>query len=382
MRILIAPDSYKESLSAAAVAAAIEAGFREIWPQAHYRCLPMADGGEGTVDAMLDAMGGHRLSATVSGPLGELVLAEFGLLADGRTAVMEMAAASGLALVAEGQRNPLEASSRGTGELIGAALDAGARHLILGIGGSATNDGGCGAAQALGVRFLDAAGTALTGPPMSWLDRLARIDVSHRDPRLAGTTLEVACDVDNPLLGPNGASAIFGPQKGADPAMVAQLDQRLACLADRIAADLAIDVHQLAGGGAAGGMGAGAVALLGGHLRSGVEIVSGTVDLAAAVREADLVVTGEGRIDGQSIHGKTPVGVAKVAKQYGRPVIAIAGALGEGYQAVLEAGIDAVFSTANQGLSRQQMFERAATSVQAVAREIAAGLRLGTRLSS
>ncbi len=377
MRILIAPDSYKESLGASAVAAAIEAGFREVWPEADYHRLPMADGGEGTVDAMLDVLGGRRIAVTVGDPLGRPVQAEFGLLGDGRIAVIEMAAASGLALLAEHERDPMQASSGGTGELIRAALDAGARHLILGIGGSATNDGGCGAAQALGVRFLDGDGGLLQGSPASLLGRLARIDTTHIDPRLASTTLEVACDVDNPLLGVHGASAVFGPQKGAGVDMVPVLERVLEGLADRLLADLGRDVRSLAGGGAAGGMGAGAVAMLGGQLRSGVEIVASTVDLAGAVRAADLVVTGEGRMDGQSIRGKTPVGVARIAKQYGCPVIALAGALGEGYQAVLEAGIDAVFSTANQGLSRQQMFERAAVSVQAAAREIAATLRLG-----
>lgn len=377
MRILIAPDSYKESLSASAVAIAIEAGFRQVWPHADCRRLPMADGGEGTVDAMLDAMGGRRMAVTVRDPLDRPRQAEFGLLGDGRTAVIEMASASGLGLLSEAERDPQQASSFGTGQLIRAALDTGARHLILGIGGSATNDGGCGAAQALGARFFDADGMLLEGAPITFMHRLRRIDLSGLDARLAETTLEVACDVDNPLLGAHGASSIFGPQKGATPAMVELLEQRLAGLAERIRLDLGRDVRDLAGGGAAGGMGAGAVALLGGCLRSGIEIVSATVDLASAVQEADLVITGEGRIDGQSIHGKTPVGVARVARQYGRPVIAIAGALGDGYEAVLGAGIDAVFSTANQGLSRSQMFARAAVSVEAVAREIAATLQLG-----
>ena len=381
MKILIAPDSYKESLSAQQVAQAIEAGFREVWPSAEYDCLPMADGGEGTVAALIAATGGRRIDLEVSGPLGERVQAFFGVLGDGHTAVIERAAASGLELVPAARRDPMRTSSRGTGELIHAALESGARHIILGIGGSATNDAGCGLAQALGARLLDGNGAPLGEPPIARLDQLAHIDLSGLDPRLAECVIDVACDVDNPLLGPRGASAVFGPQKGADAAMIVELDARLARFAARVEEDLGLQVADLPGAGAAGGLGAGAVAMLGASLRPGIEIVSEVVDLDAHVRAADLVITGEGRIDGQSVHGKTPVGVARVARRHGKPVIALAGCLGDDYHHVLSDSIDAVFSTGNRGFALEEMFARAAESVREASRQIAACLAVGQSLN-
>lgn len=381
MKILIAPDSWKESLSAQQVAHAIEAGFRDVFPDAEYDCLPMADGGEGTVAALIAATGGRRIELDVSGPLGEPVQAFFGLLGDGRTAVIEMAAASGLELVPPARRNPMLTSSRGTGELIHAALELGARHIILGIGGSATNDAGCGLAQALGARLLDGNGEPLGEPPIARLDQLARIDLSGLDPRLADCVIDVACDVDNPLLGPRGAAAIFGPQKGADDAMIVELDARLARFAAQVETDLGLQVADLPGAGAAGGLGAGAVAMLHASLRPGIDIVSEVVGLDAHVRAADLVITGEGRIDGQSVHGKTPVGVARIARQHGKPVIALAGCLGDDYHHVLSDSIDAVFSTPNRGWTLDEMFERAADSVRQASRQIAACLAIGQRLT-
>ena len=259
MKIIIAPDSYKESLTAMEVATAIEAGFRQVMPTAEYIKLPMADGGEGTVQSLVDASNGTIIEHQVTGPLGEQVPAFFGLMGDGKTAVIEMAATSGLHLVSPNLRNPMLTTSYGTGELILAALDHGVDHIIVGIGGSATNDGGIGMAQALGVQLLDNKGQAL-GFGGQALAQLASIDITTVDPRLAHIKLEVACDVDNPLCGKKGASHIFGPQKGATPAMVAELDQHLAHYAAIIKRDLAIDVKDMAGAGAAGGMGA---ALLG-----------------------------------------------------------------------------------------------------------------------
>ena len=376
MKIVIAPDSYKESLSALEVAQAVEAGFRQVFPDATYVLVPVADGGEGTVDAMVAATGGRRARVAVTGPLGEAVEAFYGLTGDGATAVIEMAAASGLMLVPPPQRNPLRTSSRGTGELIRAALDAGARHLILGIGGSATNDGGAGMVQALGARLLDADGRDLDGSGGD-LARLDRIDVSGLDARLADCRIEVACDVDNPLTGARGASAVFGPQKGATPEMVETLDANLGRLARLIERDLGVVVDQVPGAGAAGGMGAAMLAFFGATLKPGIEIVTAAVELETQVRDADLVITGEGRIDFQTVHGKTPIGVARVAKRHGKPVIGIAGSLGAKVGVVHEHGIDAVFSVLSKPCTLDEALRDAAANVELTARNVAAMLRIG-----
>ena len=376
MKIVIAPDSYKESLSALEVAQAVEAGFRQVFPDADYVLVPVADGGEGTVDAMVAATGGRKETVTVSGPLGEPVEAFFGLTGDGDTAVIEMAAASGLALVPPDRRNPLLTSSRGTGELIRAALDAGARRFILGIGGSATNDGGAGMVQALGARLLDLEGRELDGSGGD-LARLERIDVSALDPRLAECRIEVACDVDNPLTGARGASAVFGPQKGATPEMVQALDANLARLARIVGRDLGVAVDTVPGAGAAGGMGAAMLAFFGATLKPGIEIVTAAVDLDTHVRDADLVITGEGRIDFQTVHGKTPIGVARVAKRHGKPVIGIAGSLGADVGVVHAHGIDAVFSVLGKPCTLDEALRDAAANVELTARNVAAVLRIG-----
>ena len=376
MKIVIAPDSYKESLSALEVAQAVEAGFRQVFPDADYVLVPVADGGEGTVDAMVAATGGRKETVTVSGPLGEPVEAFYGLTGDGDTAVIEMAAASGLALVPPDRRNPLLTSSRGTGELIRAALDAGARRFILGIGGSATNDGGAGMVQALGARLLDLEGRELDGSGGD-LARLERIDVSALDPRLAECRIEVACDVDNPLTGARGASAVFGPQKGATPEMVQVLDANLARLARIVGRDLGVAVDAVPGAGAAGGMGAAMLAFFGATLKPGIEIVTAAVDLDTHVRDADLVITGEGRIDFQTVHGKTPIGVARVAKRHGKPVIGIAGSLGAEVGVVHAHGIDAVFSVLGKPCTLDEALRDAAANVELTARNVAAVLRIG-----
>ena len=376
MKIVIAPDSYKESLSALEVAQAVEAGFRQVFPDADYVLVPVADGGEGTVDAMVAATGGRKETVTVSGPLGEPVEAFYGLTGEGDTAVIEMAAASGLALVPPDRRNPLLTSSRGTGELIRAALDAGARRFILGIGGSATNDGGAGMVQALGARLLDLEGRELDGSGGD-LARLERIDVSALDPRLAECRIEVACDMDNPLTGARGASAVFGPQKGATPEMVQVLDANLARLARIVGRDLGVAVDTVPGAGAAGGMGAAMLAFFGATLKPGIEIVTAAVDLDTHVRDADLVITGEGRIDFQTVHGKTPIGVARVAKRHGKPVIGIAGSLGAEVGVVHAHGIDAVFSVLGKPCTLDEALRDAAANVELTARNVAAVLRIG-----
>ncbi|MCD9529857.1 glycerate kinase [Photobacterium carnosum] len=376
MKIIIAPDSYKESLTAMEVATAIEAGFRQVMPDAEYIKLPMADGGEGTVQSLVDASNGTIIEHQVTGPLGEQVPAFFGFMGDGKTAVIEMAAASGLHLVSPDLRNPMLTTSYGTGELILAALDHGVDHIIVGIGGSATNDGGIGMAQALGVQLLDNKGQAL-GFGGQALAQLASIDITTVDPRLAHIKLEVACDVDNPLCGKKGASHIFGPQKGATPAMVIELDQHLAHYAAIIKRDLAIDVKDMAGAGAAGGMGTALLGLFNAQLRSGIEIVIDAVNLGDIIKDADLVITGEGRIDSQTIHGKTPIGVARTAKKYHKPVIGIAGCLSQDCGVVYDHGIDAVFSVVPAAMSLEHAFNNAAVNIELTARNIAAIYCLG-----
>ncbi len=379
MKIVIVPDSYKESLTALEVATEIEAGFREVFPDAEYIKLPMADGGEGTVAAMVAATGGTLVEVNVTGPLGEPVKACYGLTGDRKTAIIEMAAASGLALVAPGLRNPLKTTTYGTGELVKAALDAGINHLIIGIGGSATNDGGAGMLQALGGKLLDHAGREI-GFGGGALADLDRIDISGLDPRLKACRIEAACDVDNPLTGPMGASAVFGPQKGATPEMVAQLDANLARYADLISRDLGVRVAGVPGAGAAGGMGAALLAFFGAKLRPGIEIVMEAVGLEAHVRDADLVITGEGRIDSQTIHGKTPIGVARLAKRYGKPVIGIAGCLAADAGEVHQYGIDAVFSVLSQVGCVEEAMSQAATNVRTASRNIAATLKLALEI--
>ncbi|EGR0055143.1 TPA: glycerate kinase [Vibrio vulnificus] len=378
MKIIIAPDSYKESLTAMDVAIAIEKGFKQVLPDAHYVKLPMADGGEGTVQSMVDATGGTIIEHTVTGPLGQRVDGFFGLLGEGKTAVIEMAAASGLHLVTPDQRNPLITTTFGTGELIKAALDHGVKHIIVGIGGSATNDGGIGMAQALGIKLLDAQGNAL-GHGGGELAKLATIDCSQLDPRLAQVRLEVACDVDNPLCGPKGASAVFGPQKGATPEMVTILDKNLAHYASIIKQQLGVDVRDMAGAGAAGGMGAALLGLLNAELRPGIEIVMDAVRLDEIVADADLVITGEGRIDSQTIHGKTPIGVARTAKKHGLPVIGIAGCLSADCGVVHEHGLDAVFAVVNRSVDLPTALAEAAENVELTARNVAAAFCMTRR---
>jgi len=378
MKIVIAPDSFKESLSALEVATQIEAGFREVFPTWTYLKVPVADGGEGTVAVLVAATGGRVVGCTVTGPLGAPVEAFFGITGDGSTAIVEMAAASGLALVPQAWRDPLAATSYGVGELLLAALDAGARKLIVGVGGSASNDGGAGMAQALGVRLLDAQGRALdAGVGGGALARLARIDASGLDPRLRQCAIQVACDVDNPLTGPAGASAVFGPQKGATPTLVAQLDANLQHYATVIEADLGIALAGLPGGGAGGGMGAALVAFLGAQLRPGADIVAEALGLDALVADADLVITGEGRLDRQSVHGKTPLGVARIARRHGKPVLAIAGGLGAGAELLHAHGIDAMFGAVQRPCTLEQALAEAAANLRLTARNVAEAIRIG-----
>lgn len=342
MKIVIAPDSFKESLTALEVANAIEAGFKQVYPNADYIKVPMADGGEGSVQSLIDATQGRLLEVEVTAPLGNKTSGFLGISGDNTTAFIEMAAASGLHLVPFEQRNPLKTTSYGTGELIKKALDLGVRKILLGIGGSATNDGGVGMLQALGISFQDKQGNEI-GFGGEQLAQIATISTEKLDPRLANVVFEVACDVNNPLCGERGASAVFGPQKGATPEMVKTLDNALAHFAQLAEQQLGIAIADKAGAGAAGGMGGGLLLLPNTQLKAGVQIIIEATGLADKVKDASLVITGEGRMDAQSIAGKTPIGVAKTAKQFGKPVIAIVGCLREDYNVVYQHGIDAVF---------------------------------------
>lgn len=344
MKIVVAPDSFKESLSAPEVAAAMARGITLAAPHARIHCVPMADGGEGTVQAVLAGTQGERRTVLTQNALGEPIDADWALLGDG-TAVIEMATAGGLEQIPRAKRDPLRASSAGVGQLISAALDAGARRIVLGLGGSATNDGGAGMLQALGMAFLDSDSRPLE-PGGAALARLARIDAQGLDPRLRAVQFTIASDVDNPLCGAQGASAIFGPQKGANPEQVRQLDAALSRLADVFAQTLGRDDRNAPGSGAAGGLGFAARSWLGAGFRPGVEVVAEIGQLAEVVKGASLVFTGEGRMDSQTLRGKTPMGVARIAREAGVPVVAIAGSLGAGYHMLYGAGIHAAFSLA------------------------------------
>ncbi len=363
MSIVIAPDSFKGSLSAADVAQAMAKGVQRVLPEAALTLLPLSDGGEGLVDSLVAASGGKLLEFQVTGPLGEPVTAKLGLMGNGQTAVIEMAQASGLVLVPENKRNPLVTTTFGTGELIQKALDLGCTHLIIGIGGSATNDGGMGMAQALGFRFLDDKGEDL-GPGGGELARLARIDAAGKGPRLAGVVIDVACDVNNPLTGPTGAAHIYGPQKGATPEMVEILDAALANYGGMIHRDLGQNVGKVPGSGAAGGLGAGLMALLGGRLVSGIELVLNVLGFEAKAQGASLVLTGEGKFDAQSAYGKVPMGVAQRARALGVPVVVVAGSVMPSAEILHGEGVTAYFSILNQPMSLKDAMEHGAELVE------------------
>ena len=366
MKVVIAPDSYKGCLSALEVAKAMERGVLSVFPSAEVRKIPIADGGEGTVAALVTATNGQLRQTEVTDPLGNKIIAHWGVLGDGRTAVIEMAAASGLPLVPKEKRVPRVTTTYGTGELIKAALAEGLAKIIIGIGGSATNDGGTGMARALGVRFLDAAGREVAAGGGS-LAEICQIDTAGLDPRLKNTEIVVACDVDNPLCGTRGASAVFGPQKGATPEMVQQLDAGLAKYASCARQATGRDVAEKAGAGAAGGLGAGLMFFTPAQLKPGVEIVLDAVGFSDIVRDADFVITGEGRTDFQTAFGKAPVGVAKVAKTHGAPVFCISGGLGDGAEDVLAQGIDAVMSICDRPLSLEECMAAGAQLIEPAA---------------
>jgi len=362
MKVVIAPDSFKDSLSALRVAQTIAQGWKEVFPDAETILCPMADGGEGTIEAVLDVCNGQWREKTVMGPLGEKVQAKWGWLENQKIAIIEMAQASGIQLVPTSQRDACHSTTFGTGQLILDALDAGAKDIILTVGGSATNDGGAGLLSSLGARLLDSKQQVLEAGGLA-LKNLSKIDLTHFDPRIQQTRFLLAADVTNPLCGPNGASHIFGPQKGASSAQVQLLDEALAHFADVSAQLLSADKRDEAGSGAAGGLGFAAKSYLNAEFKAGVEVVAELNQLANKISNADWVITGEGKFDRQTLNGKTVFGVSQVAKMKNIPVIVIAGTLGEGYQALYQHGVTAAFSLTSGPMSLDEACKRTAELV-------------------
>lgn len=356
-KIVLAPDSFKESMTAKTVCESLEKGITKILP--HVSCIhvPMADGGEGTMQSLVDATGGKIYEAKVKGPLGNPVTAQYGISGSGDMGVIEMASASGLHLVPMENRNPCLTTTYGTGELIKACLNHGVKKLLIGIGGSATNDGGAGMLQALGGKLLDANGKDLSFGGLALKD-LHKIDLSDVDIRLRDVDIDVACDVDNPLIGEKGASKVFGPQKGANEEQVELLEAALSHYGDIIENQLEIDVKNFSGAGAAGGLGAGLMVFLNGKLKKGIDLVIDYVKLEENIAEADLVITGEGSLDSQTFHGKTPLGVSKLAKKYNVPVIGIAGRLGDGIEGLYDEGFTAIFSIVDGVISLDEALDK------------------------
>lgn len=342
-KIVIAPDSFKGTMTSVEICDYIGDIINQYLPEVQVVKIPIADGGEGTVDAYLSGVGGTRRSVTVRGPMGDTTTAVYGLLPDQKTAVIEMAAASGLPLV-EGRNDPLDATTFGTGQLIADAAEEGCTSVILGVGGSATNDGGIGALAALGAKFLDKNGKDVT-PDGKGLADIERIDTSGISHKIQEMKITIACDVKNPLAGKNGAAHVFGPQKGAAPDVVKMLDQNILHYNDILTKHTGVDHKDRSGMGAAGGLGLSLVALLGAEMKPGIELLLNTAGFDEKVRDADLVLTGEGKIDAQSAQGKVPAGVAKRAKCAGVPVVALVGDVGAGYETLYQEGITAIFST-------------------------------------
>ena len=379
MKIVLAPQAFKGSISALEVANAMADGVRKVVPDAETVTVPVADGGDGTLETLVEGSGGEIRSVEVTGPLGQRLTAQWGAMGDGRSAIIEMARTSGLALVSVDERDPLRSTTYGLGEAIRHAMDSGFRRFIVGIGGSATNDAGGGMAQALGVRLLDDHGDDLPygGAALANLDR---IDMSGLDQRAADCEFMVACDVNNPLTGPTGASAIYGPQKGATPEMVDQLDAALAHFAVIVKRDLGADINDIPGSGAAGGLGGGLVAFLGGELRAGVDIVLDTVGLDDYLIGADLVITGEGCLDHSTVYNKAPVGVAARAKKRGIPVVAISGSLGQGYHELHQHGIDAACAITSSPMTLEEASTQAADLISNATEEAIMFMRVGAKV--
>ncbi len=366
MKIVIAPQGFKAGISGLEAAEAIARGVAAVVPDAETVLAPVADGGDGTLNALVDATGGQVFTSTITGPLGQPLEGRWGVMGDGSTAVVEMALASGLALVPQRRRNPRVTTTAGTGEILKEALDRGYTRVIVGLGGSATNDGGAGMATALGARFLDSEGRPLP-PGGSALARLDRIETQGLHPALGQATIIAATDVTNPLCGPDGASAVFGPQKGANPEMVQELDAALANFARVVARDLHRDVSEQPGAGAAGGLGAGLMAFAGATLQSGIDMVCEVLEFDALLQGADLVITGEGRADRSTIFNKAPAGVARHAQAQGVPTVLLAGSLGQGYEELYNHGLAAVVCIADRPMSFDVSLSRSAELLESAA---------------
>ncbi len=393
MKIVVAPQALKGSLDAEAVGSAVAAGVRSVFGEAELVCVAIADGGEGTVRAMVSATSGQLMTSRVHGPLGELVDAEWGILGaraassptphlSTKTAVIEMAAASGLPLLPPQLRDPRMTSTYGTGELIRAALDFGCRHLLIGIGGSATNDGGAGMAVALGAKLLDKDGQPLP-PGGAWLANLARVDATGLDMRLRESTVEVACDVTNPLCGPTGASRVYGPQKGATPQVVEELDAALGRYAEVLYRDLEVDVALVSGAGAAGGLGAGLLAFTGATLVPGAQLVLDALDFSSLVAGAELVITAEGRLDAQTAYGKAVAAVARASRRAGARVVVLAGGVDAqlGETALADLGIDAALPIVDGPISLEESMARAPALLEAAAARAMRLIAIGESLA-
>ncbi|WP_342540666.1 glycerate kinase [Heyndrickxia sp. FSL K6-6286] len=369
MKIVIAPDSFKGSLSAFEAASAIDRGIKKALPEAETLVVPVADGGEGTMDSLVAATNGHKVDVTVTGPLLDKVQASYGILGDQQTCVIEMASASGLCLIHPEQRNPLLTTSYGTGELIKKALDDGCRKFILAIGGSATNDGGIGMLQALGVKLLDS-NRKPVGYGGAALSQIVAIDMEEFDSRISTCNFIIASDVQNPLIGRNGASHIFGPQKGATPEMITFLDHHLSIWADLVEETTGTRLHDNPGAGAAGGIGGAFQAFFPSITKRGIDIVIEYTELERKLAEAQCVFTGEGQIDAQTASGKTPMGVAQIAKKHGIPVFALAGSIGEGIEHLYPCGITSVHSIVNAPISLEEAIEKANELLAATAEQV------------
>lgn len=381
MKIVIAPDSFKENLTSLQVAECIEKGIKKVLPKARCVKIPMADGGEGTVQSLVDATGGKIIRKQATAPLGNKVKARYGMLGDGKTAVIEMAEASGLPLVPKSKRNPLLTTTYGTGELIIDAINKGAETIIIGLGGSATNDGGSGMAQALGVRFLDRSGKLIKQKGCGgMLSKIAKIDISYIDPRIEKTKFIIASDVTNPLCGTKGASAVFGPQKGATPAMVKTLDSNLRHYAAIIKRDVGKKVMTQKGAGAAGGLGAGMLAFTRAKMKRGVDLVVELTGLKKHLKNANLAITGEGRVDFQTAFGKTPAGVAKAARSYGVPCVAIGGSLADDARGVFEHGIAGLESAAARDMDLAEAIRNSRKHLELAGERVIRLLLIGKKL--
>lgn len=356
MKVLIAMDSFKGSLSSIESSTAIAAGIKEVYPHADIEVLPLADGGEGTVEALVNATAGTLVTIPVTGPLNETVKATYGILGDGKTAVIEVAEACGLPLVPYGERNPLKATSYGVGEIISDAIEKGSREFVIGLGGSATNDAGIGMLQALGFCFYDMNGEKVGIDGQSLTD-IWSIDLKQVNPMLKECRFRVACDVKNPLYGPEGAAHIFGPQKGATPEMVEQLDKGLKHIAEIVLDTLKTDLNQIEGAGAAGGLGAAFSSFLHADLQSGIELVMEIIEMEKSMQGADFVITGEGKLDGQTSMGKAPLGVAELAQKHDIPVIALAGGITEETAVLNKLGITSYFSILNQPMTLEEAMD-------------------------